>query len=208
VLREVNRVLLIPDPAIVTGCRDVVEVLTNDESFGVEPCLGKMQSLAGDFTPCLNDCAQSERDIWILRLAALADEDEAVRTYMWEAVRLEPQGPGLLRRTLGSFTIAAGTMHATSVPAGTLTFVATQSAMLGEVIEEPPAFRTDQPRPRVPAFRRRDARVLRPLRQCDADPPDRKGAAPPAESRARGGRRRELVTGGPFRRSLSVTFEG
>ena len=192
VLREVKPVLLIHHTAIVTRCRDVVEVLTNEESFGVEPCRGKMQSLAGDFTLCLNDCAEYERDISILRLAALADEDEAVRTYMWEAMRLEPQGPGLLRRTLTSFTIAAGTMHATTVPAGTLTFAATQSAMLdGEVIEEPTEFRTDQPRPRVPAFRRRDARVLRPLRPRDADPPDRKGAAGPAEARARRGRRRE-----------------
>lgn len=189
VLREVNPVLRIHDTAIVTRCRDVVEALTNEESFGVEPCLGKMQSLARDFIRCLNDCAQYERDISILRLAALADEDEAVRTYMWEAMPLEPQGTGLLRRTPTSFTIVAGTMHATTVPAGTLTFAATQSSMLdGEVIEEPTEFRTDQRRPRVPAFRRRDARVLRPLRQGDADPPDRKGDAAPAESR---GRRRE-----------------
>jgi cytochrome P450 len=78
--------------------------------------------------------------------AALADDDESVRASMLEAMRLEPQGPGLFRRTGSECVIAEGTHHETRLPAGTLTFAATQSAMLdGDVIDDPDDFRTDRP---------------------------------------------------------------
>jgi cytochrome P450 len=78
--------------------------------------------------------------------AAVAGEDEGVRAHMWEAMRLAPQGPGLLRRARTDFVVAEGTHHATEIKAGTVTFAATQSAMLdGAVVEDPDEFRPGRP---------------------------------------------------------------
>jgi cytochrome P450 len=80
------------------------------------------------------------------RRAAQADDVDAVRAHVWEAMRLAPQGPGLLRRAARDVTIAEGSRRETTIPAGTLTFAATQSAMLdGDVVDDPGEFRTDRP---------------------------------------------------------------
>src|SRR5947207_3553705 len=49
-LRALRPVLLIHDIAIVTRYPDVVAVLTNDQSFSVQPYSAKMCALAGDLT--------------------------------------------------------------------------------------------------------------------------------------------------------------
>lgn len=78
--------------------------------------------------------------------AAQADDIDTVRAHMWEAMRLAPQGPGLLRRATTDFVLGEGTHHATRVPAGTVTFAATQSAMLdGDVVTDPNEFRVGRP---------------------------------------------------------------
>lgn len=78
--------------------------------------------------------------------AARGDDDEALRACMWEAMRLAPMAPGVVRRTAVDFEVAEGTHHATRIPAGTVTLAATQSAMLdGDVLDDPSAFRTDRP---------------------------------------------------------------
>ena len=78
--------------------------------------------------------------------AARADEDDAVRAHMWEAMRLAPQGPGLLRRARTDFVVAEGTHHATTIPAGTIVFAATESAMLdGGVVQDPDDFKIGRP---------------------------------------------------------------
>jgi cytochrome P450 len=78
--------------------------------------------------------------------AARGDDDEALRACMWEAMRLAPMAPGVVRRTAVDFEVAEGTHHATRIPAGTVTLAATQSAMLdGDVLDDPSNFRTDRP---------------------------------------------------------------
>ncbi len=80
------------------------------------------------------------------RQAARADDDKAVRDHMWEAMRLAPQGPGLLRRARIDCVIGEGTHHATNVPAGTTVFAATESAMRdGAVVEGPGDFTVPRP---------------------------------------------------------------
>ena len=69
-LRRVRPVLLIHDIAIVTRYADVVAVLSNDATFGVEPYGTRMRALAGDFILGLDDSDQYERAVSILRLAA------------------------------------------------------------------------------------------------------------------------------------------
>jgi cytochrome P450 len=78
--------------------------------------------------------------------AANADDEEGVRQYVWEAMRLAPFAAGVLRRTRTDALVAADTHHATHIPAGTLTLAATQSAMLdGDAIEDPDSFRIGRP---------------------------------------------------------------
>lgn len=80
------------------------------------------------------------------REAALTDDDDGLRAYLWEAMRLAPQAPGLIRRASADYVLAEGTRRAKTIPAGTITFAATQSAMLdGDVVDEPGDFRTDRP---------------------------------------------------------------
>lgn len=377
-LRTVKPVLLIHDIAIVTRYRDVVEVLTNDEAFGVEPYRGKMQSLAGEFILGLDDCAAYEHDVSILRLAAprsdipklasfvtetaeelveqavqsdgcvdvaqlskrvparllarwfglpggeedpliawtlsmfedifinvkndpqihdaalkasaqlrpyletavakregaggedvlgrllamqstpataltdeqiatnliglatgfiptvatattfaldalldrpealasaqqaaAADDEEAVRAHIWEAMRLEPQGPGLLRCTLTSFTVADGTMHATTIPAGTLTFAATESAMLdGEAVEEPTEFRTDRPARDYLHFGAGMHECFGRFANAMQIPLIAKALLRRANLARAPGDAGRLVKSGPYPQSLVVTFDG
>jgi cytochrome P450 len=78
--------------------------------------------------------------------AAVAGDDDAVRAIIWEAMRLAPQGPGLIRKALTDFTVAEGTMHESTIKAGTLTFAATQSAMLDpSVVKDPNGFHAGRP---------------------------------------------------------------
>ncbi len=78
--------------------------------------------------------------------AARDDDEEGVRAHMWEAMRLAPQAPGLLRKARVEATIAAGTDRAKQVPAGTTVLAATESAMLDDsAVEDPEEFRLSRP---------------------------------------------------------------
>lgn len=89
-----------------------------------------------------------DHEDWLRDTAEVArgGDDEAMRAFMWEAMRLAPQGPGLLRRAMTDFPLAEGTMREKTVPAGTLVFASTQSAMLdGDVVDDPDEFRPGRP---------------------------------------------------------------
>lgn len=62
--------------------------------------------------------------------AARADQDAVLRGYVWEAMRFDPLAPGLPRKALTDWTIARGTDHATTVPAGAGVLAAFASAMM------------------------------------------------------------------------------
>jgi cytochrome P450 len=110
---------------LVTG---FVPTIATAATFALDALLDRPEALAG---------AQA---------AARADDDDALRAHVFEAMRLAPQGPGLFRRARTDFEVAEGSMHATKIPAGTLTFAATQSAMLDDdVVEDPEAFRLGRP---------------------------------------------------------------
>jgi cytochrome P450 len=78
--------------------------------------------------------------------AARADDDDAVRAYLFEAMRLAPQGPGLFRRARTDFEVAEGSGHATRIPAGDARLRRHQSAMLDDdVVDDPGEFRLGRP---------------------------------------------------------------
>lgn len=77
--------------------------------------------------------------------AAGPDPDQFDR-YVWEALRFNPINPLVFRVCESDYTVAAGTPRATRIPAGTLVFSCTASAMFDEdVVPEPDAFRTGRP---------------------------------------------------------------
>ena len=79
------------------------------------------------------------------RAAAVADEMQIMRNYVYEAVRFNPHHPVQARFCKHETEVAAGTPRARKIPTGTTVFVATLSAMFDpEVFTEPKVFRTDR----------------------------------------------------------------
>ncbi len=141
--------------------------------------------------------------------AARADDDDAVRAYVFEAMRLAPQGPGLFRRTRTDFEVAEGSGHATKIPAGTLVFAASQSAMLDDdVVDDPNEFRLGRPAHHHLHFgvglhqcfgRFANAMQIPLIAKAVLRRPGL-ARAPGADG--------QLVKDGPFPQSLVVTFDG
>jgi cytochrome P450 len=78
--------------------------------------------------------------------AAREDNTDGFDRYVWEALRMNPINPLLFRICERDYTLAAGSERETRIPAGTLVFALTASAMFDEdVVEDPEAFRTDRP---------------------------------------------------------------
>jgi cytochrome P450 len=168
-----------------------IPTIATATTLGIDALLDRPEALAG---------AQA---------AAQADDDDAVRAYMFEAMRLAPQGPGLFRRARTDFEVAEGSMHATKIPAGTLTFAATQSAMLDDdVIDDPDEFRIGRPAHHHLHFgvglhqcfgRFANAMQIPLIAKAVLRRPGL-ARAPGAEG--------QLVKAGPFPQSLVLTFEG
>lgn len=62
--------------------------------------------------------------------AARANDDPRLAGYVLEAMRFDPLAPGLPRIALRDWTIAAGTRHARTIPAGATVLAAFASAMM------------------------------------------------------------------------------
>lgn len=78
--------------------------------------------------------------------AAARDDIEGFDRYVWEALRFNPINPLLFRLSATDYTLAAGTPREQVIPAGTLVFALTASAMFDEdEVDDPDAFRIDRP---------------------------------------------------------------
>ncbi len=168
-----------------------VPTIATATTFAIDALLERPEALAG---------AQA---------AARADDDDAVRAYMFEAMRLAPQGPGLFRRTRTDFEVAEGSMHATRIPAGTLTFAATQSAMLDDdVVDDPDEFRIGRPAHHYLHFGVGLHQCFGRFANAMQIPLIAKAVLRrPGLARAAGDEGK-LVKDGPFPQSLVLTFEG
>jgi cytochrome P450 len=77
--------------------------------------------------------------------AAIVDDRQLLRNYVYEAVRFNPHHPVQARFCKHEAVIAAGTSRARKIPAGASVFVATLSAMFDEeVFVQPKLFRVDR----------------------------------------------------------------
>jgi cytochrome P450 len=168
-----------------------IPTIATATTFGIDALLDRPEALAG---------AQA---------AARADDDDAVRAHMFEAMRLAPQGPGLFRRARTDFEVAEGSMHATKIPAGTLTFAATQSAMLDDdVVDDPGEFRLGRPAHHHLHFGIGLHQCFGRFANAMQIPLIAKAVLRrPGLARASGDDGR-LIKDGPFPRSLILTFEG
>lgn len=135
--------------------------------------------------------------------SACRADDDALRAHMFEAMRFEPQGPGLFRKAMRDCVIAEGTHHETELRAGTTVFAATQSAMHDDdVVDDPGDFRTDRPRHHYLHFGVGMHECFGRFASTMAIPLIAK-ALLRRDGLAREG---ELVKAGPFPRSLVVTY--
>jgi cytochrome P450 len=119
-----------------------VEIRTNLIGLlvGMIPTTSKASALA------IDELLRRPRELAAIRAAERVGDDDLAARYVSEAMRLAPQAPGLIRRAAVDYPLARGTHHETTIPAGTLVFAATQSAMLDDaVVDAPEQFRIDRP---------------------------------------------------------------
>jgi len=77
--------------------------------------------------------------------AALANDDRTLAAYAFEALRLNPLGPGVFRIAADDYEVASGTLRATRIRKGTRVLAALQSAMMDDrELERPREFRLDR----------------------------------------------------------------
>jgi cytochrome P450 len=78
--------------------------------------------------------------------AAAAGNSALFAAYVFEALRFNPNNPGVFRLAAEEYTVAKGTLRATTIPKGTSVLPATQSAMFDDhKVDSPNEFRVDRP---------------------------------------------------------------
>jgi cytochrome P450 len=78
--------------------------------------------------------------------AAAAGNSALFAAYVFEALRFNPNNPGVFRLAAEDYIVAKGTLRATTIPKGTSVLPATQSAMFDEhKVDSPNEFRVDRP---------------------------------------------------------------
>lgn len=108
--------------------------------IGAVPTISKAATLA------LDELLRRPRELRGAQAAARDGDDALMAAHVWEALRFNPHNPVIYRRALTDATIAAGTLRARRIPAGTLVFAANHSAMFdGLDVPQPQSFRTDRP---------------------------------------------------------------
>ena len=119
--------------------------------------LGIRNNLIGLITgaiPTTAKCCAQSLDELLKRPAELAKAQEAARAgddalfarYVFEALRFNPNNPGVFRIAADDYVVARDSAHATLIPKGTNVLAATQSAMFDErFVDSPNEFRVDRP---------------------------------------------------------------
>jgi cytochrome P450 len=78
--------------------------------------------------------------------AATAGDDALLASFVFEALRFNPNNPALFRIAAQDYPLAKGHVHGTTIPKGTTVVAVTQSAMFdGRKVDAPNDFRTDRP---------------------------------------------------------------
>ncbi len=107
---------------------------------------GAIPTTAKCCTQALDELLKRPAELAQAQAAARAGDDRLFARYVFEALRFNPNNPGLFRVAAEDHTIAKGSLHATAIPKGALVLAATQSAMFDErIVDSPNDFRVDRP---------------------------------------------------------------
>ncbi|MGJ6966612.1 cytochrome P450 [Streptosporangium sp. G11] len=117
-------------------------VLANMAGLLVGSVENTAQAVAGAVEELL-----SRDEVGRAAVAAASEADPArFDAHVWEALRFAPPNRMIFRLCESDHVLAAGTPRATLIPAGTLVFACTASAMFdADAVPEPDAFRVDRP---------------------------------------------------------------
>lgn len=97
-------------------------------------------------TQALDQLFQRPEQLKAAQAAAVADDDALLAKYVFEALRFNPNNSGVFRLTAQDYRLAKPSLHATTIPKGTLVIAATQSAMFDDrFVDDPNEFRIDRP---------------------------------------------------------------
>jgi len=97
-------------------------------------------------TQALDELLKRPLELKGAQAAARADDNDLLAKYVFEALRFNPNNPGVLRVAVEDYELARDQMHGVTIPKGCTVFALTQSAMFDEgQIEEPDVFRLDRP---------------------------------------------------------------
>lgn len=119
--------------------------------------VGIRSNLLGLFVgaiPTTSKCCSQALDELLKRPEELAKAQDAARTdndslmaqYVFEALRFNPNNPGLFRIAAQDYMVAKGTMRSTVIPKGASVIAATQSAMFDErIVDAASEFRIGRP---------------------------------------------------------------
>ena len=119
--------------------------------------LGIRNNLIGLLTgaiPTTAKCCAQSLDELLKRPTELAKAQEAARSgddalfsqYVFEALRFNPNNPGVFRIAAEDYVVARDSAHATLIPKGTQVLASTQSAMFDErFVDAPCEFRVGRP---------------------------------------------------------------
>ena len=103
--------------------------------------VGAVDTTSKFVTLAIDELLRRPKSLAEARAAALKGDTDAVRRYAWEAVRFNPHHPLQVRYCARDTKIASGQRRSKNIPAGTITYVATLSAMFDpEVFENPREF--------------------------------------------------------------------
>jgi cytochrome P450 len=94
----------------------------------------------------LDELLKLPAELQAAQQAARSDNDALVAQYVFEALRFNPNNPGVFRIAAEEYTVAKGKMHATAIPRGASVVAATQSAMFDDrIVDTPNEFRVGRP---------------------------------------------------------------
>ena len=135
-----ERCLVLQD-AGVPGMDDATLALN---LFGL--VVGAIPTTTAMVARAVDELLRRPRELALAHQAAANGDSATVTRYVSEAMRFNPLGPGVPRIVLEDYTLAKGTLRATTVKAGTKVLASLQSATFDDHrIDDPNDFRIDRP---------------------------------------------------------------
>jgi len=108
--------------------------------------LGAIETTSKAATQALDQLLNRPEQLQASQQAARDGDDTRLSACVFEALRFNPHNPIILRHCEQPYTLAKGTPHETTIPAGALVFAGTLAAMFDpEAFASPDAFRSDRP---------------------------------------------------------------